>query len=139
MTLILTFLLALRAYIGNSLLCSNFILGHRYLQDTIMLIDVLIDIISDPLFRWTDSEPLFNILVDSPGFLFSQLGLKTENVTGHTSQSSLMIYAMTYFDGLIFYRSEASSPLYLYLFCIIFEVHSSVCIKLAYVMRCLSP
>jgi hypothetical protein len=104
-----------------------------------MLVDVLIEILSDDDFSWDAPEELFSILVDSPLFLFTQLGLKTQTITGSMSQSNLGIYAMTYFEETIFYKSEVSSELYLFLFCIVFQVQSTVCIKLSYVVRCLSP
>lgn len=137
--LILVFLLSLRSYISDRLLVANFILGDRYLHDTRLLIDVLIEIFSDPCFSWSEPELIFNILVDTPSFLFTQLGLKTENVVGSPSQLSLSIYAMTFFEGIVFYKSELECSIYLFLFCIVFEIQSTVCIKLSYVMRCLSP
>jgi len=138
-TLSLSFLMSLKTYIGNNQLVSNFILGNRYLQDTLMLIDVLIDILSDKSFSWSSPELLFDILVDSTVFLFDQLGLKTQTITGTSVQSSFGIYAMTFFEGILFYKSDVSSELYLYLLCIVFQVKSTVCIKLSYVERCLSP
>jgi len=137
--LLLSFLYALKAYAGDKQLVNNFILGGRHLQDTLMLVDVLIEILLDKGFSWQAPEDLFSILVDSPLFLFTQLGLKTQTVTGSMSQSNLGIYAMTFFEGIIFYKSDVSSELYLFLFCIVFQVQSTVFIKLAYVMRCLSP
>lgn len=137
--LVLIFLLTLKSYVGNKKLIHNFILGDRYLDDTKMLIDVLIDIFHDPGFEWSHSEQLFDILVESPQFLFHQLGLKTEVVTGFGVQSTISIYAMNWFEDLIFYKSDINSDLYLFMICIIFEIHSTVIIKFSYTMRCLSP
>jgi hypothetical protein len=137
--LILALLLALKSYISDKFLCTNFILGNRYLHDTLLLIDVLVEIFSDPSFSWIEPELLFDILVDTPTFLWAQLGLKIENVIGKLSIQNLSIYAMTFFEGIVFYKSDLNSDIHLFLFCIVFELHSTVCIKLSYVMRCLSP
>jgi hypothetical protein len=130
-------ILYIAKYISNWL--DKFILGNRYLHDTLLLIDVLVEIFSDPRFSWIEPELLFDILVDTPTFLWAQLGLKIENVIGKLSIQNLSIYAMTFFEGIVFHKSDLNSDIHLFLFCIVFELHSTVCIKLSYVMRCLSP
>jgi len=137
--LILTFLKVIKSYIGNPQLVSNFILGNRYLHDTVMLIDVLSEILLDKSYSWLRPELLFDILVDSPVFLIDQLGLKSSTITGSSVTTNFGVYAMTFFEGIIFYKSDIDSELYFYLFCIVFQVRSTVCIKLSYVLRCLSP
>lgn len=117
----------------------NFILGSRYLGDTTMFIDALINIFRDEQFNWSSPEPIFNILVDTPIFLFDQLGLKTQITTGSPTQSSFGIYSMSYFREIVFYKPEVDSELYLYLFCIVFEIESTVDIQISYVLQCLSP